>query len=188
MVHTFAIIKALSKSYPLEYNTSCTNYKDYAYLTVSSFGGLYGIKISHNQIESQLLTILYDGGSDTKNKTKVITNQFQLSVLLELFRAGWKDNYNVLFKNIRHREYILNRIKIDEVLEDLENCDTDIYLALFPMLGYTNDDFRAKLGSETFKVHFESGNTLKIKGYNICTDFSCWGRRVYSSIRLLDFY
>lgn len=129
------------------------DFKDYIFMTVYSFGSLYGISIYTDHVNIELLKEIE---SNYKPQLFPIINQLKLSVIYSLLKVCQKELYDKLFSKVINElniDYLKNNL--DKMTYDVLRDSLDIYLAIFALMDIPEEGGTLMLGGQEVTLKYD---------------------------------
>jgi len=172
----YTIFKAIT-NYQCGPNLTSADYtQNYIYMTVSSFGSLYGISIYQTHVDVELLKKFE---CTYIPSIYPITNPFHLSVIFSLLKVCRRELYDRLFSRTENEldiTYLRNNL---EKMTREELGGSDIYLAIFALLGVPTEGGVLNIGGKEVTLRYEI-NELELMPFGV--DWAYMGRGLWQKM------
>ena len=135
-------------------------FKDHIFMTVYSFGSLYGISIYTNRVEVDLLKEIEQ---NYKPPLFPIINPLQLCVIYSLLKICRKELYDKLFSKVDNEltiDYLKNNFD-KMTYEELHN-ELDMYLAIFALMDIPEEGGTLILGGQEVTLKYDNSDLVLI--------------------------
>lgn len=132
------------------------NFKNHIYMTVYSFGCVYGISIYNDHVNVELLKQI-----DPTHKPKLypITKPEYLCVIYSLLKICRKDLYDRLFSKVDNKydiDYLRNNL--DKMTYNELHEVIDIYLAIFALMDIPEEGGTLILGGQEVTLKYQDSD------------------------------
>jgi hypothetical protein len=128
------------------------------YLTVISFGNIYGISISQKVVKIELLK---DFGSSVVFENLIITDEIELSIIFSIFKISYPNDYKKLFTSPDEEVYNIQYL-IENYKHYDRKIDFNIYLAMFALFGSDETGGMLKIKHKKYELTYEESNLTMI--------------------------
>lgn len=172
----YMILKAISNfKFGPDFTAADYIYGDsgYIFMTVNSFGSLYGISIYTDHVN---IVLLKEFEQNYKPALFPIADPLKLCVIFSLLKICRRELYDKLFVT-GENEYNIGYLKshLGEMTREVLS-DSDIYLAIFALMDVPKEGGTLTLGGREVSLVYEEGDLILMPDH---IDWACMGRGLW---------